>query len=380
MWAWDARLQFGVAGLLIAAIGTCRLWVVSRAWAILLISAYAINTLFAVTYNVGDPHVFFLPGHALTAVAIAALFADRRGLSKPLSIVATVVLLAYASWRAWDTWPSADRHGDRRVDALVARIAAGLTDANAVLLSDMDWQVENAVLYSARYERPQLAWRRAAEVLPHLPFLIHDNQTIGRDVVLAGSAAARVTMAYGPLFPVIPEFVPPSVADQAAAIPRGTPYVLVLLEPTSNERVDPDAFDAAVTMLAGPSAQKRTAARFQFWAGVAGERDAVYAQSDRPFRKTFAILGDPFSIRMEAWLPFETFRRAGFGHVLRGREHVLTVERGVSLLSFRPDGSPQIAYAAGLFAPKPRLRIPALVPQQVADSAGAILKAVSNRR
>src|SRR4029434_6262187 len=85
MWAWDARLQFGSAGLIVAAIGALRLWVAAPGSALLIVSAYAVNTLFAVTYNVGDPHVFFLPGHALTALSVAALLADRRGLSKPIS-------------------------------------------------------------------------------------------------------------------------------------------------------------------------------------------------------------------------------------------------------------------------------------------------------
>jgi hypothetical protein len=61
---------------------------------------------------------------------------------------------------------------------------------------------------------------------------------------------------------------------------------------------------------------------------------------------------------MDAWLPFDTFRRGGFGHVARGRDPVLTVERGGSLVWFRPDGSPSTAYIGGLYAPEPRLRIP----------------------
>lgn len=85
------------------------------------------------------------------------------------------------------------------------------------------------------------------------------------------------------------------------------------------------------------------------------------------------MLGDTFSVRMESWLPFETFRRAGFGRVLAGHRPIMTIERGVSLLWFEPDGSPSIAYAAGLYAPKPRVRIPALLPQQVAEGPGAIL-------
>ena len=367
MWTWDARLQFGAAGLIVAAIGTLRLWAASRAWAILILSAYAVNTLFAVTYNVGDPHVFFLPGHVLTALAVAALLADRRGLTKPVWLTAAALLLAYASWRGFDTWPSADRHDDRRADLLVARVAAGVSDTNAILLTDMNWQSENVLLYSARYERRHLAWRRLAEVLPHLPFLIRDNHSIGRDVVLAGNAAARVTAAYGLLLPMVPdEAAAVTLADRAAQIARGTPYVLTLLEPTPDETLDTNDFDAAVTMLAGAAAPRRSTARFQIWGGVAGERGAFHYESARPFRRAFSILGDRFSVRMESWLPFETFRRAGFGHVLRGRQHVLTIERGVSLVWFDRADDPAVTYAAGLYAPRTRVRIPASVPQQVA--------------
>ena len=39
---------------------------------LLVCLAYAISTMFALTYNVGDTHVFLLPGHFLVAVAIAA--------------------------------------------------------------------------------------------------------------------------------------------------------------------------------------------------------------------------------------------------------------------------------------------------------------------
>ena len=82
--------------------------------------------------------------------------------------------------------------------------------------------------------------------------------------------------------------------------------------------------------------------------------------------RSFSLLGDEFLIRLEGWLPFETFRRAGFGHVLRGREAVLTIERGASLVWFDTNGAPAVAYFAGLYEAKPRLRIPAAVPQQVA--------------
>jgi hypothetical protein len=373
MWVWDARLQFGLAGLAAAIAGAIRLWWVSRPWAMLLASAYLINTAFALTYNVGDPHVFFLPGHAFTAVAVAGLFAGWRPVPQYASLVMAVALLAYAGWRAWDTWPSADRSRDRRADLVVARVAAGINDTNALLLSDMDWQSENALLYSARYERRQLAWRRLGDVLPHLPFLVRDNHAIGRDIVLAGNAAGRVAAAYGTLFPLAPDSVPQGVADRVATLPRGTPYVIALLEPTGGDALNTGDFDQALALLAGPSAE-RSAARFQVWAGTSGESGAVRHESNRPSRTAFSILGDQFAVRFESWLPFETFRRAGFGHVLRGRERVLTIERGVSLVWFDSDGSPVVSYAAGLYAPKARLRIPASVPQQVARDSSAMLE------
>ena len=382
MWIWDARLQFGLAGLALAIAGVIRLWLFSRPWALLFVTAYVVNTVFAVTYNVGDPHVFFLPGHAFTALAIAALFAGTPSTRRApvpgvsiLSRVAVAALIAYAGWRGWDTWPSTDRSGDRRADVFVARVTAGISDTNAVLLSDMDWQLENALLYSSRYERHQLGWRRLGEVLPHLPFLVNDNHAIGRDVVLAGNAGARVVSAYGTFFPLAADTVPPrGIADRVEALPRGTPYVLTLLEPAGGEAVDTGDFDRAVAVLTGGSAPRRSAARYQAWAGLSGEPGAEHRESNRPFRAAFTILGDPFAVRIESWLPFDTFRRAGFGHVLRGREPVLTIERGVSLVWFDREGSPAVSYAAGLYAPKARLRIPASVPQQVARGSSAMLK------
>ena len=380
MWAWDARLQFGVLGILCASIGIVRLVYAAPAWAMLLLSAYIVNTVFALTYNVGDPHVFLLPGHVFTVLAAAAIFATRvettpplpffvhARRARPVGVAIGLALFAYAGYRAWDIWPIADRHRDRRADLLVARTVAAVNDTNAVVLADLGWQSENALLYSARYERRQLAWRRVAEVLPHLPFLVNDNHAIGRDIVLAGNAAARVTDAYGPLFPLAADnLTGRGIAEQAAAVQRGTPYVLTLLTPTSDERLDTEDFDAAVETLATAQAARRSEAHFQIWAGIAGDSAALHEEWPSPANTAFSLLGDRFQVRLEGWLPFETFRRAGFGHVLRGRESVLTIERGVSLVWFDADGTPVVAYAAGLYEPKPRLRIPATVPQQVAQ-------------
>ncbi len=367
MWAWDARQQFGIAGLLLAAIGAVRLWTFSRPWSLFVWLSYAICTTFAITYNVGDAHVFFLPSHYFTALAAAVAVAPLARAASPrkrlraLSPFLAVGLIAYAGWRAWDTWPAVNRHGDRRPDALVARLAYGVDERSAVLLSEMDWQSENALLYSSRWERTGVAWTRLADVLPHLPFLVRDNQNAGRDIVLTAEAAALVQAAYGSAFPIVQDdAIPaPSLASRAAAIPRGVPYALTVLTPLFGERFDAADFDQAITSLTGGRLPRRTAAPFEVIAGIAGEPPIYYRASATPFRDAFSILGDPFVVRMESWLPMDTFRRAGFGHLLRDRDHLITVERGVSLVWFNSDGSPSTTYAAGLYAPRPRFRIPA---------------------
>jgi hypothetical protein len=107
---------------------------------------------------------------------------------------------------------------------------------------------------------------------------------------------------------------------------------------------------------------------------VAGDAPAYARASAWPFRESVSLLGDSFTIRMDAWLPFDTFRRGGFGHVLRGRERLLIVERGVNLLWFAADGEPRVVYDAGLYAPRARFRIPASQPQQAGGIPDAMLR------
>jgi hypothetical protein len=370
MWAWDARQQFGFAGLVLAAVGIVRLWMRSRPWAWLLTLAYGVSTLFALTYNVGDPHVFFLPGHLLTALAAAMALAPRANGANPPTgaargwrttmAVTTCVVLIYAAWRGWDTWPAVDRRADRRADGLIARVAQGIDDRSAILAAQMDWQSENALLYSARYERRDLPWTRLPDVMLHFPFLVRDNHAIGRDVVLTADAAAEISAAYGRAFEIVadPPFGATSLIDALERLPRGTPYIVALLTPPRDERFDPAVFDSALDALMDP-VEPRTDAAYQIWAGSAREGLSFHYASQRPFRAALTLLGDPFTVRMDAWLPFDAFRRGGFGRVLRGREVVLIVERGASLVWFGPDGSPTAAYMGGVYAPEPRFRIPA---------------------
>ena len=196
MWWFDARQQFGVAGLALAVAGIVGLWRTSRRWAVLVVSALAINTAFAFTYNVGDSHVFFLPGHFMTAFLAGAAVAWIAG-ARAMTAAALALLVVAASrccyigWRGWSTWPAVDRHDDRRAEQLIARLSFGINERDALLVSAMNWQLENVLLYTQRHLHPDLAWVRLGDVMAHWPFLVEDNHRIGRDLVLTPQAAAR---------------------------------------------------------------------------------------------------------------------------------------------------------------------------------------------
>jgi hypothetical protein len=375
MMFWDARQQFGLLGLAVATIGVVRIWWLSRSWAVLVWTAYAISTAFAFTYNVGDTHVFFLPSHYFTALlAGVAVGAGAQSRTRPaLRVILPVLLIVYAGWRGWDTWPAIDRHSDRRADQLVASVAAGVDDRQSVLVSQMDWQAENALLYSSRWQRRDLAWTRLAKVLLHFPFFVADNQAIGRDVLLTADAAAMVVSTYGAQFPLVRDesLRPIPLADIAQSVPRGSIYVLCLLTPSREIAFDDDEFDKALAILAGgrpvprpwrinaPDASRPL--NYAVWAGIAGDAPASTVSADRPFRTTVSVLDERFTVRMDSWLSMDTFRRAGFGHVIHGRDHALIIERGVSLVWLPPGGPARTAYAAGLYAQQPRFRIPTAI-------------------
>jgi transmembrane protein TMEM260 (protein O-mannosyltransferase) len=365
MWWFDARQQFGVVGLGLALGGVVGLWRTSRPWAVLISTAYAMVMAFAFTYNVGDSHVFFMPGHYITAfwagAAVAFLVHRWRGpevaqLAPPTIIVALAV--CYAGWRGWSTWPVVDRHDDRRGEAFIARLAQGVNESNALLVSQMNWQLENVLLYTARYGRPDLTWVRLDDVMAHWPFIVEDNQRLGRDVVMNGAAAAEVVAAYGPEFPLVEDIAVMPLPEAFAAVPPGAPYVLTILTSLSEYPLDPAMLADALAALTGGNPPTRVPSSYEIIAGVAGERPQLYSASNRPFAQSFRIADEPFTVRMDSWLPFDTFRRAGFGHVLRLREHVLTIERGVSLVWIARDGRPSRPYyAASLFADEPRYRV-----------------------
>ena len=87
--------------------------------------------------------------------------------------------------------------------------------------------------------------------------------------------------------------------------------------------------------------------------GRVGERAG--ARADRaiePYRVRVTLEPFDLDIRMESWLPTDTIRRAGFGHVIVEPAARLTLERGISFVALGPGGD--TVYDSGLFAPIPR--------------------------
>jgi hypothetical protein len=289
--------------------------------------------------------------------------------------VLVALVFLYAGWRAWDTWPAIDRHDDHRADSLVTRLTLGASPQNAVLVTNLNWQVENALLYYTRWQRRDVPWVRLPDVQLHFPLLVRDNEAISRDLILDAYSARDIVAAFGPLFPLQrdPISASPDLIEEITGLSSGTPYVLCVLTPPREEVLDPALLRSVVGMLAGGrippalrienAAQTGTGARYQLMAGLTGEAPTVSRAEDSPFRMDFRLLDDPFTVRMESWLPSDTFRRAGFGHVLRGREHVLTLERGVSLVWFDRNARPSNpVYAASVYSPGHRYRLSSVSP------------------
>ncbi|MEO8257100.1 MAG: DUF2723 domain-containing protein [Acidobacteriota bacterium] len=385
MYRFDLLQQFGWGGVLLAAIGVTALATKSRRRTALLATAYIVNVLFAFSYNVGDAHVFYLPSHLIVALlaapgavcvgrAVTAVWPRRqpdrtgrqagwdhdspdRWLASSGVAVAGLILIGYAGLRIYRDYPALDRSEDRRPSTVLSALTAGIDVRSSILLTDLNWQVENGLSYYASHERPEIAYARLADVLLYAPALVRDNDEIGRDVALTAVARDRLRDAYGPLIPTraAPGLEPPTVTRLVQNLAPGTRYVLAVLKPSREFTIDTADLDRAAAVLSGGRLTSIPGGDYAALAGVIGERPVLTAGSARPFRYRVDLAGVPVEVRMESWLAADTIRRMGFGQVVAARHHALIIERGVSLVAFDPAGRPiESGYAAGIFAPQPR--------------------------
>jgi hypothetical protein len=359
MYLFDLRQQFGIIAPIIACLGIVHLVRTQVRRAVLLLTAYAATLIFALGYNVGDSHVFFLPSHLIVALAIAPgiVFAQHAIAWKGVIAVGAIAL---AGVRIYHDYPALDRSNDHRPTEALQRLTLGLEDRHAMLLTDLNWQIENGLNHFINAARPEVLYTRLPNVILYAPALIGDNVAIGRTVVVTDRARASLQAAYGPLFTSRPDDRAPVVglSDLVDDVPPGTRYVLSLLRPSRDFSLDFDDLRAGLNKLTGGSLRELGANDYSVVAGLAGAEPELIRSDNAPFRTTVSLNNVRVDVRMESWLAFDTIRRMGFGQIVAARRHVLIVERGVSFAAFDAEGHVlQSGYTAGIFASQPRYLI-----------------------
>jgi hypothetical protein len=359
MYAFDLHQQFGWAGPLIALVGLAHLMRTSWRRAALMSTVYVVNLLFASTYNVGDPHVFYLPSHLVIALLAAPALVLLGGVLRQRHLAAAL-LIAYVAARTWRDYPALDRSRDDRPTEVIAALTAGLDDRHAILLTDLNWQVQNGLSYFGKEIAPDIAYARMPAVILYAPALVADNASINRDVALTERARSGLIDAYGPLIPSTrdPRVAVPTLADATRDLPDRTRYVFCILKPARDLGLDWDDIGRALASLTGGRPIEVPDGDYIAIAGGRGRPPDVVMGSNRPFRRSLELDGVTVNIRMESWLAADTIRRMGFGHVIAAHRHTLIVERGVSFAAFDSSGrAVRTAYASNIFAPQARYLI-----------------------
>jgi hypothetical protein len=363
MYWFDLRQQFGIPGIAAAIVGLGLS--IRRDWrtGVLLLSLWLVNWWFAFTYNVGDVHVFFLPSHWIVALWagcagawVVGLAARRSPQAAGRYLLVLVAVLAYPAWRVYDTYPAVDRSGDREPTRFYERLTAGMDGNREILGTDLNWQLHNGFDYFAWNTRPEIVVFDVAETLLYFPLLVANNAALGRTVALTAGSADTVRELYGNYYRIEkdPRLPVPSLADRVAAVPKGTPYVLTLMDPDPPGSLDEEDLAAACATL-GLLPRQVPSGRYAAVAGLAGEQPTLRVWDSKPFRVRTTLAGVSVDIRIESFMPFDTIRRAGYGSVIANRRHALTLDRGVSFVALAPDGgASRREWLGGLFAPQPR--------------------------
>jgi MFS family permease len=361
MYGFDVVQQFGRIAPLVALAGAVHMIRTDWRRAILVIGIFGVTVLFALGYNVGDAHVFLLPPHLMLALLAAPgiVLIERA----PYLRGASVLVIAMAGWNIVHDYPALDRSEDTRPAQVLSALTNGLDDRHAVLLTDLDWQIQNGLTYFGDQVRPELAYARLADVLLYLPALVRDNVTIGRDVVVTERARHQIDAAYGPLLQTLQDPRVPVVTLEHLTrdLARGTRYVLCVLKPSREFVIDAADLHDALRRLTGDRVGSVGQDGYSVVAGLVGDEPALLRSSIRPFRQRVRLDGVAVDVRMESWLEFDTIRRMGFGHIIAHgarRHHALIVERGVSFVALDATGQAvRSGYTAGIYASQPRYLI-----------------------
>jgi hypothetical protein len=356
MYLFEVTQQFGPLLPIASLVGVYALFRRDRSRGILIFGMYVVNVAFALTYNVGDSHVFFLPSHLVLALLMAAGLA-HLDTTLGLRGAAAAAALLLALNQGWNNFPALDRHADRRPTELLNALTDGAGDRDAILLTDLNWQLQNGLNYYAKYSRPDVAFARMPDVLLYAPALVRDNAVIGRRAILSARARSELASLYEPLFTIERDgtITQAALAASAGDLAPGTRYVLCVLKPAREATIDGADLGRGLSILTGGALGAVPATDYVAIAGVVGASPALVASGSRPFRSRVSIDGVPIDVRMESWLAFDTIRRMGFGQVVAAHRHTLIVERGISFVAFDDHGQPlRTVYLANIFASEPR--------------------------
>lgn len=385
---FDLRQQFGVPGVMLAAAGFLYITLRRPRSGILMVLLYTANLAFAWTYNVGDAYIFFLPSHYIVAICagagVAALMRSTSRVSNAAIATAIgAICVLYPAWRGYDTFPAVDRSTDNRAvqllddltapfnpRALELRNASGGTRLGsegrlcdtAVFSLDANWQVQNAAEYYMRRHKPGVPWFITEELLwleskpEGFSTFVGDNVEQGhREVVITSETIRKFGLLKVPAPQVIPENPRPTLLDIVKGLPAGLAYVIGVLRPDTAFPMDDLSLSPLWSVLTGGGETAPPAAAYTIMIGRIGERASLAKGDNHPYRVQTTLGPHRFDVRMESWLPTDTIRRSGFGHVIVDRSHALTLERGVSLLVVGESGPPVMReYRAGLFEPPQR--------------------------
>jgi hypothetical protein len=291
--------------------------------------------------------------HALTWHLVKRSPSFRR--APAVLALAGALLVAYPAWRAWDTYPAMDRSADTFPTDFFDRLTSGISGDRAIFARDIMWQLHNGLDYYDKYTRPSLPMLDAPPSMLYFPLVVWDNAAMGRDVVMTEGAATAVRRAYGSLLPIErdPGVPAPRLSEQVAGLPAGTPYVLGLIESYPETPLDSADMAAVAARLGIPGGVPTS--RYAIVAGKIGSPPVLRHEAAAPFRVSGGLAGRRVDARIECWLPADTIRRMGFGHVIVDRRHVLTLDRGASFVALDATGrAALVAWAGGLLAPQPR--------------------------
>ena len=361
MYWFDLRQQFGAPGVVLAAIGAAYVMVRWPRRGLLLLVVYLANLGFAWTYNVGDAYIFFLPSHYVLALFAGAgvgrhsLVARAAISNHALATAVGALCLVYPAWRGYDTFPAVDRSWDNR--------AVELWIGSPQLAAFTAW------IRTGKCKTPSnISWRRASQMFPGsilrswngLPTKTEprasnsssaDNAAAGRNVVVGPGVVSRLKrIDYQGAVKLCRS---PRLVRVARAI-RCPWHAVCSCRTATGPRypIDSTALASAWSWVTAGSTPLPELRQFTIVIGRVGTPPTLIKSEDRPYRLQAGLERFEFDVRMESWFPTDTIRRAGFGHVIVGRRHLLTLERGVSFAALGPGGDP--IYSSGIFAPIPR--------------------------